>query len=132
MEGEVDVEHEDNERANEGEEAAGEEEFNDEDDVRLQQRTDEQADDEQSGEQGGTGGESDGETQQFRPAVDDGDLLVEGALFVGRSGRGFLGQDTGAVDGATEAVRHGEQEEADAGNQDDRADGDLEVRDDID
>ena len=131
VEGEVDVLQEDDEGGDEEEHAAGKEHFHSGHDFHFQEGADEQADDEQTGEQRGARGEPDAQSQELGASVKDGDLLVQGGLFFQGRVIGFLGEVAGAVDDAAEAVGHREEEHADARDQNDRADGHLQIRNDF-
>ena len=72
---------------------------------------------------------NDGNLDQPRPAKQNIDLHRQ-PLTVGITGFAhFPDELAGAVHGASEAVGQGKQQQADAGNQDDRPDGDLQDRD---
>ena len=88
----------------------------------VEQSRDEQGDHKQRDEQHADAGEEDGPAYELRPLTEDAQLDAGRFLRVGVTGARLVGQSPGPVDDAAQPVRHGQQEQADAGDHHDRTD----------
>jgi len=129
VEGDEDVAEEGDEGRDQEDDAGDEDGDEGEAGLASEEGDEEKREDEHAGGEHAAAGEGDGEADEAGAAPHDVELAAEVAAVFAGGGAGLAGEAAGAVDDAAHAVGERDGERADAGDEDDRRDRELDDRD---